>query len=98
MEHYDQAAIFLESCLEHRVLQRSQEATPLSHNVYLEYARHLLAIGHVRAFKHYCSKAGFKGEQLLENYFKQSSAKSSILSPTSSSSPSAHSLLVDLVS
>lgn len=95
MERFDQAAIFLESCLEHQVLQRRQETTPLAHNVYLEYARHLLAIGNVRAFKHYCGKAGVKGEQFLENYFKQSSSKSSIRSPTSTNS--SHSLLVDLV-
>lgn len=98
MEHFDQAAIFLESCLEHKVVQVTKETTPLTQSVYLEYARHLLSVGLVRGFKHYCSKAGSNGKQLLEDYFKQQiSSQSPSKSPTpGNTSDSTPPLLVDL--
>ena len=71
MQCFDQAAMFAESCLEFHTLHMSDETTPLFHAVFLEYARSLLALGNYRGFSHYCSKAGVKGEQLLEDYFKQ---------------------------
>ena len=72
MRCFDRAAVFAESCVEYGLLQQGKEKTgSLLQAIFLEYARYLLSLGLHRGFRHYCNKAGDKGQQLLQQYFKQ---------------------------
>lgn len=66
--------MFSECCLEYGVLQQSKDNLPLLQAIFLEYARYLLGLGLHRGFRHYCNKAGDKGQQLLQQYFKHGSS------------------------
>ena len=41
MRHYDQAAVFAESCLEYKLVEKIKDTAPLIEAVFLEYARYL---------------------------------------------------------
>lgn len=89
MRCFDRAAVFAECCLECGVLQHCKETTSLLQAIFLEYARYLLTLGLHRGFRHFCNKAGDKGQQLLQQYFKQGD---SVLTKAS------HQTLIDLTS
>ncbi len=65
MRHFDQAALFAEACLDRSLIRITKATGALLEAVFLEYARYLHGIQLVRGVRHYCNKAGDKGEQLL---------------------------------
>lgn len=71
MRHFDQAAVFAESCLEYGLVKMTDDTAPLIEAVFLEYARYLNSIGLVRGMRYYCHKAGENGEKLFEQLHKQ---------------------------
>ncbi len=89
MRYFDRAAAFAECCLEFGVLNHaSRNSASLLQAIFLEYARYLLTLGLHRGFRHYCNRAGEKGKQLLQQYFKHGNA---VLSKHSN-----HATLIDL--
>lgn len=74
MRYFDRAAVFAECCLEYGVMSHGKETTPLLQAIFLEYSRYLLSLGLHAGFRHYCGKAGDKGQQLLQQYFKHGSS------------------------
>lgn len=75
MRHFDQAAVFTESCLEYGVISRNKETAPLIEAVFLEYARLLESLGLTRGMRYYCNLAGENGMQLLEEHFSPHKSK-----------------------
>ena len=71
MRHFDQAAVFAESCLEYKLIKMTDDTAPLIEAVFLEYARYLNSIGLVRGMRYYCEKAGENGEKLFKQLHKQ---------------------------
>lgn len=66
MRYFDQAALFAEACLDQSLLKVTSKGTSaLLEAVFLEYARYLHSLQLTRGVRHYCNKAGEKGEQLL---------------------------------
>ena len=61
MRHFDQAAVFAESCLVYKLVKKIKDTAPLIEAVFLEYARYLKNIlSLLRGMKYYCEKAGEK--------------------------------------
>ena len=72
MRHFDQAAVFTESCLEYKLIKKTKDTAPLIEAVFLEYARYLNSLSLLRGMRYYCEKAGEKGEQLFKQLYKNS--------------------------
>lgn len=70
MRHFDQAAVFTESCLEYKLVRKTEETAPLIEAVFLEYARYLNSLDWTRGMRYYCDKAGEKGEKLFQQLHK----------------------------
>ncbi|KAL5471410.1 hypothetical protein EMCRGX_G029526 [Ephydatia muelleri] len=68
LRYFDQAAMFVEACLEFNLIQNTPETVQLIEAVFLEYARYLESVGFMRGMRHYCGKAGEKGKQLLDQH------------------------------
>jgi len=66
VRHFDRATLFIEACQEFGLLDSSPDTTSLVEAVLLEYARHLVALGHEAPAKYYCNLAGDKGKQLVK--------------------------------
>ena len=58
MHHFDQAAVFAESCLEYKLVKKIKDTAPLIEAVFLEYARYLNNLSLLRGMRYYCEKAG----------------------------------------
>eukprot|EP00731_Ephydatia_muelleri_P020519 Em0013g246a len=74
LRYFDQAAMFVEACLEFNLIQNTPETGTCAHKLtlggalFLEYARYLESVGFMRGMRHYCGKAGEKGKQLLDQH------------------------------
>ncbi len=73
MRHFDQAAVFTESCLEYKLVRITEDTAPLIEAVFLEYARYLNSLGWTRGVRYYCDKAGENGEKLFQQLHKPTS-------------------------
>ena len=51
MRHFDQAAVFAESCLEYKLVKKIKDTAPLIEAVVLEYARYLNSLSLLRAVR-----------------------------------------------
>ena len=60
MEHFDQAAVFVKSCLEYKLVKKIKDTAPLIEADFLEYARYLNSLSLLRGMRYYCEKTGEK--------------------------------------
>ena len=52
MHHFDQAAVFAESCLEYKFVKKIKDTAPLAEVVFLKYAHYLNSLSLLRGMRY----------------------------------------------
>ncbi|KAK9541820.1 hypothetical protein VZT92_001838 [Zoarces viviparus] len=68
--HFDRAALFIEACLQHGVMEANDSSNKLIKAAFLEYARLLRSLSLREGAALWASRAGSAGEQLMEELFQ----------------------------
>lgn len=67
LKQYDKAALFLQTCLKNKLLEKTQETGPFIEQCFLEFTKLLTVSGYQKAVDYYCDFAGQKGDTFRQD-------------------------------